>query len=183
MDERPVIEQVKSGFKIAGAILSTFGAFLLFLIGYSHILRPERQEQAIGLLILVTIVIAMFVSVRFWAKWVCGIITYLAVRSTLLVIFAGRGRYSDFSFWSAVAFTGSLWLMATLSIHFYSRRHFSMLDQLSITTAAIGLFWGFLRLATVGNNGILLPIAIGTPLLLVTAYEKKLKHFANKLSS
>lgn len=183
MDERPAIEQVKSGFKIAGAILSSFAAFLLFGVGYIDITRPEHQEPAVGSLILVTLVVAMFLTVRFWVKWFCGIVSYLAVRSTFLVFFAGRGRFSELSFWSAVAFSASLWFMAILSIHFYKRSHFSILDQLSITTAASCLFWGFLRLDAVGDNGMLLPFAIGIPLMMFSAYEKTLKRFGHKLSA
>jgi len=67
MDERPAIEQVKSGLKIVGAILSSFAAFLLFAIGYVDITRPEWQHIALGWLLLMTTVAAMFVTVHFWA--------------------------------------------------------------------------------------------------------------------
>ncbi len=179
MEKRPAIEQVKSGFRIAGAILTSFAAFLLFTIGYVDVTTPEKQYGGLGWVILLTTVVSMFVTVRFWATWFCGIVSYLALRSTLLVLFAQKGRMSP---WVAVGLSLSLWLMAVLSIQFYHRHKFSYFDQLSITTAAVCLFWGFARLGTAGDKTLLLPIVIGLPLLFFSGSKKPLMHLLHKFS-
>jgi hypothetical protein len=183
MSGRRVIEQVKSGFKIVAAILFSFAAFLLVGISYVGITQDSpKLSHGSAWALLMTMTMLMFVTVRFWAKWFCGITSYLAVRSMLLPLFAGRGSLSDVPLRSAVAITASFWLMAILSIHFYRRHHFSIFDQVSITGAAISLFIGFVRLGSAGNNGIVLPVLMGIPLLVLSSYQKPLKHFARKLS-
>lgn len=127
LDERPVIEQVKSGFKIAGAILSSFAAFVLFLTGYSYIVGGgEQRSSALGWLLVMATTVTMFATVHFWAKWFCGIVSYGAVRATVLVFFAGR---AGLSYWHAAGIAASLWFMAIVSIHFYGRRHFQPLTN------------------------------------------------------
>jgi hypothetical protein len=183
MSKRRVIDQVKSGFKIVAAILFSFAAFLLVGISYVGITQDSpKLSHGSAWALLITMVMLMFLTVRFWAKWFCGITSYLAVRSMLLPLFAGRGSLSDVPIRSAVAITASFWLMAILSIHFYRRHHFSILDQFSITGAAVSLFIGFMRLGSAGNNGIILPVLMGIPLLVLSSYQKRLKHLAHKFS-
>jgi hypothetical protein len=169
MDKRPAIEQVKSGFRIVGAILTSFAAIVLFTVGYIDITKPEKQHVALGWVILLTTVVSMLFTVRFWATWFCGIVSYLAVRLTWFVLLGQKERLS---LWIAIGLCASLWFMAILSIQFYRRREFSYFDQLSITTAAVCLFWGFARLGT----AMLLPTVIGLPLLFFSASKKPLNH-------
>jgi hypothetical protein len=51
------------------------------------------------------------------------------------------------AFVTAIGLSASLWVTAVPSIQFYRRREFSSFEQLSITTAAVCLFWGFARLS------------------------------------
>lgn len=179
MDQRPVIEQVKSGFKIAGAILTSFAAVVLFIVGYIDVTTPERQH-ALGWTILVAVATTLLFTVKFWATWFCGVASYLAVRSTLLIFLGHKGKLS---LPIAIGITVSLWLIAILSIKLYKKRTFSKFDQVCITTAAICLFWGFARLGVMGDNAMLLPLLVGIPLLLVSASEKSLKHVFRKFST
>jgi hypothetical protein len=180
MDNRPAIEhQVKSGFKIVGAILASFAAMVLVSVGYLDITNPEKHRVSLGWVLLLTTIVTMFFTVRFWASWFCGIASYLAVRSTFLIFFVQKGRLS---LWTAIGLTVSFWLMAILAIQFYRRHKFSYFDQLSITAAAVCLFWGFARLGTVGDNAMLVPVAIGLPLLLFSASKKPLRHLLHKFS-
>ena len=64
----------------------------------------------------------------------------------------------------------------------YRRHKFSYFDQLSITAAAVCLFWGFARLGTAGDNAMLVPVAIGLPLLFISASKKPLRHPLHKFS-
>jgi hypothetical protein len=180
MDKRPVSEQVKSGFKITGAILVSFAAVVLFIIGYTDVVTPEKQHVALGWTILVATAATLMFTVRFWANWFCGVASYLAVRSTFLIFFAHKGKLS---LPIAVGLTVSLWLMAILSIRFYKKRKFSKFDQIGITTAAICLFWGFARVGTMGDNAMLLPFLVGIPLLLLAASEKSLKDVFRRFST
>lgn len=180
MDKRSVIEQVKSGFKIAGAILTSFAAVVLFMLGYIAATTPERQHVALGWMILIAIAATLLFTVKFWATWFCGVASYLAVRSTLLIFFSHKGKLS---LPIAIGITISLWLIAILSIKFYKKRRFSKFDQVCITTSALCLFWGFARLGVIGDNAMLLPLLVGIPLLLVSASEKSLKHVFRKSST
>jgi hypothetical protein len=180
MDKRPVIEQVKSGFKIAGAILISSAAALSFISGYIDVVTPEKGHVALGWAILVVVTATLLFTVRFWANWFCGVASYLAVRSTFLIFFVHKGTLS---FPVAIGLTVSLWLIAIFSIRSYKKRTFSKFDQLSITAAAICVFWGFARLGTMGDNAMLLPLLIGIPLLLISASEKPLKHVFRNFST
>ena len=180
MDRRSVIEQVKSGFKIASAILTSFAAVMLFTVGYVDVTTPERRHVALGWLILITVAATLLFTVKFWAAWFCGVASYLAVRSTLLIFFAHKGKLS---LPIAIGLTVSLWLIVILSIKFYKKRRFSKFDQFCITTAALCLFWGFARLGFIGDNAMLLPLLVGIPLLLVSASEKSLKHVFRRSST
>jgi hypothetical protein len=177
MDNRPAIEQVKSGFKIVGAILTSFAAMVIFCVGYFDIVNPEKQRVGLGWVVLLTTILTMFFTVRFWANWFCGIASYLAVRSTFLVLYVQKGRLS---LRTTIGLIVAFWLMAILAAQFYRRREFSYFDQLSITTAAVCLFWGFARLGTLGDNAMLVPVAIGIPLLFFSASEKPLRHLLHK---
>jgi hypothetical protein len=179
MDDRPAIEQVKSGFRIVGAFLASFAAMLLFRAGYINITNPNTQRVGLGWVILLATVITMLFTVRFWADWFCGIAGYLAVRSTFLMFFSQKEQVFV---WTALGLTASLWLMAILAIQFYRRRKFSYFDQFTVTTAAVCLFWGFARLGRVGYSGMLVSVAIGLPVLPLNASKTQLKHRLQKNS-
>jgi hypothetical protein len=182
-DERSITEQVKSGFRIVGAILASFAAFLVFSVGYSYVARPEQQRIVTGWIILVATVTIMFVTVRFWANWFCGIVSYVAVRSIVLLVLVLVGGVHA-SPWYVAGFCALAWLLALLSIHLYRRRHFSILDHVGLTGGATCLFLGILRMATTGStNAGLIPLVIAVALLLPTAFEKSLTRLTERTSS
>src|SRR6266852_8593021 len=90
-DERSITEQVKSGFRIVGAILASFAAFLVFGTGYRYVTGPEQQHVVIGWILLLATVVTMLVSVRLWANWFCGIVSYAAVCCIFLLVSASAG--------------------------------------------------------------------------------------------
>ena len=128
-DNRPAMEQVKSGFKIAGGILSSFAAFVLFAVSYIDIMHPENKHLTAGWILLVATALAMFASVQVWARWFCAIVSYAAVRCTLFIIPALMGfsrvpsgtsllQLRRFVSWHFVAFasmTGAVSLLLTES--------------------------------------------------------------------
>jgi hypothetical protein len=70
MDNRPAIEQVKSGFKIVGAILTSFAAMVLVSVGYLDITNPEKHRVGLGWVLLLATIVTMFFTVRFLGELV-----------------------------------------------------------------------------------------------------------------
>jgi hypothetical protein len=138
MDERPAIDQMKSGFKLAGIMLWLTLTSFVFEMSYRDLTRPERQKYIVGSLILVTAIAAMLVTVRFWAKYFSGIAGIVAVRFTAPVFFGSKGR---FTFLSAVTVSASLWFMAIACLQF-NEESLSVLDQLTITGCGHGAIVG-----------------------------------------
>ncbi len=176
MDQRPTVEQVKSGFKIAGMILTSFVAVVLFVVGYGDVTTPEKHHVALGWTVLIAVIAAMLFTVKFWAVWFCAVASYLAVRSTVVASLILFGHKRKLLMPNAIGIALALWLITILSIKLYERRRFSKFNRVCFTAAATGLFWGFARLAVVGDNAMLLPLLVGIPLLLVSACENSLKH-------
>ncbi len=182
-DQRSVREQVKSGLRIAGEILASFAAFLAFSTGYSYVARPEQQRVVIGWIILVTTVVIMFASVRVWANWFCGVVSYIAVRSIVLLFLVLVGLVHA-SVWYVAGFCGLAWLLALLSIRFYRRRNFSILDHVSLTGGAAFLFLGILRVGATGSkNAGLIPLVIAIALLVPSAFEKSFTRLIERTPS
>jgi hypothetical protein len=150
---------------------------VLFSIGYIDITSPEKQRVALGWVVLLTTIFAMYVTVRFWANWFCAIAGYLAVRSTFLIFFIGK---RGISVRTALGLIVALWLMAVLSIQFYNKRDFSRFERVSVTIAAVSLFWVVAR--SDGGNSTLLPVLIGTPMLLFSVSREPLKNLLHRLS-
>lgn len=94
MDQRPTVEQVKSGFKIAGMILTSFVAVVLFVVGYGDATTPEKHHVALGWTVLIAVIAAMLFTVKFCAVWFCAVASYLAVRSKVVasLILLGHKR-------------------------------------------------------------------------------------------
>jgi hypothetical protein len=180
MDKRPAIEQVKSGLRLVGAMLTAFAAVLLISIGYIAVTTPQKQHVALGWLILLLTVSAMFATAQFWVNWFCGLACLAALRCTFLPFFVHQARLS---LGAAIALSASLWLMAILSVQFYRTRKLSIFGQVSITTAAVCLSCGFARLGIVGDGGMLLPILIGIPLLVFSNSKRPLMYLMHRFSS
>ena|SRR6266849_3793383 len=181
-DERSITEQVKSGFRIVGAILASFAAFLVFGTGYRYVTGPEQQHVVIGWILLLATVVTMLVSVRLWANWFCGIVSYIAVRSIVLLVFVFIGRIQA-PLWYVSSFCGLVWVLALLSIRFYRRQNFSALDHVGLTGGATFLFLGILRMGTTGSKDAgLIPLVIAVVLLLPSAFEKSRTHLTERTS-
>ena len=169
-DNRPVMEQVKSGFKIAGGILSSFAAFVLFGVSYIDIMHPENKHLAVGWMLLVATALTMFASVQVWARWFCAIVSYAAVRCTMFIIPALMG-FSRVPLQYVVATAAALCFLAFCGIRLYDRRRFSTLDRLCVTIAAMLLFIGIITNSTGNYAGLLSFVAAGL-LLIPSAYHE-----------
>jgi Na+/pantothenate symporter len=72
-DRRPVIEQVKSGFRIVGKMLVAFAIAVTFMAGSALIRTPRSSNQlALGWALILMSVLIMTTIVRFWAAGFFG---------------------------------------------------------------------------------------------------------------
>jgi hypothetical protein len=89
-DERTIGEQIKSGFRLDGWILLTFG-FILLLLGSTRFFlgkneNPQPIFRLLGACGLIVASIVMFVSVRRWVRWFFGALGYFAFRVAVALL-------------------------------------------------------------------------------------------------
>ena len=81
-DRRPVVEQVKSGFRIVGKMLVAFAIAVTFMAGFGLIRAPRYSSQIVlGSVLIMMSILVMTTTVRFWAAGFFGFIAYGALRS------------------------------------------------------------------------------------------------------
>ena len=80
-DRRPVIEQVKSGFRIVGKILVAFAIAVTFMAGCELVRMPRYSYPLVpGWVLIFMSVLVMTTTVKFWAAGFFGLIAYGALR-------------------------------------------------------------------------------------------------------
>ena len=134
-DRRPVIEQVKSGFRIVGKMLVAFAIAVTFMAGSALIRAPRYSYQfALGWALILMSILVMTTTVRFWAAGFFGFIAYGALRSLGGVFVADVFHVSRLYMFIVSL---SAFAMALLSYRFTSRRlHITAIDRVSIVIAA-----------------------------------------------
>jgi len=168
-DDRPPLEQVKSGFKIVGAMLLCLAAFLLFSKSYT-LLTARREGQAVlGWVLLSVTAGALFVTVRYWAGIFFPVVAWSALRCTVLVVLVLAGAAPDSSLWFAVGLSACLWGMTAFSYRFYDQKFFTVVDQLTLTSAAMLFFLALLKFGASSINASLRPVALALFLFAVRA--------------
>ena len=135
-DKRPVKEQVKSGFLIAGKLVAAFCIAAFFISGCALIQeRASSSQTVIGWLLITLSILVMAVTVRFWAAGFIGFVAYAALRLFGGTLFASSLRMSPFFMLSLAA---SMFAMSMLCIRFVSRSpHITRIDRASLVLAAI----------------------------------------------
>jgi len=134
-DRRPVVEQVKSGFRIVGKMLVAFAIAVTFMAGCELIRAPRYSSQIVlGSVLIMRSILVMTTTVRFWAAGFFGFIAYGALRSLggVFVADAFHGSRPYMAIVSASAFA-----MGILSHRFTSKKlHITPIDRASIVIAA-----------------------------------------------
>jgi hypothetical protein len=78
--KRSAGEQVKSGFRIAGFMLLSFLVFVGLIGGFvlltQNIEGPQLLRQALGSVLILSLDVFMFVTARYWSKWIFGFLAY-----------------------------------------------------------------------------------------------------------
>ena len=135
-DRRPVKEQVKSGFLIAGKLVAAFCIAAAFLSGCALAQEAaSSSEIVIGWLLIALSIVVMAFTVRFWAAGFVGLIAYAALRLLGGILFASSLRVSQLLMVSVAA---SLFAMSILCIRFASGKHrITQIDRASLVVAAI----------------------------------------------
>ncbi len=156
-DERPVREQVKSGFVIIGKLLAAFAIGVIFLAG-SEFIRGARgwHDLLLGWGLVIASVVVMAITVRFWAAGFVGFIAYGALRSV-------GGILAPLAFHVSrpymVVLFASASVMSGLGLRFgHKKLAITPLDRASIVIAASCVLLAFLfadtyRGAVVFNAG------------------------------
>jgi len=134
-DRRPVIEQVKSGFRIVGKMLVAFAIAVTFTAGCELIRAPRHSAQTVlGSVLIIVSILVMTTTVRFWAAGFFGFIAYCALRFLSGVFLADTFHVSRF--YMAIV-SASAFAMAILSYRFTPKKfHITAIDRASIVIAA-----------------------------------------------
>jgi len=142
-DRRPVIEQVKSGFRIVGKMLVAFAIAVTFMAGCELIRAPRYSYQfALGWVLVLVSILVMATCVKFWAAGFFGFIAYGAYRSLGGVFVADVFHVSR---QYMVIVSVSAFAMAILSFRFTSKQfHIRAIDRASIVIAACCVLLTFL---------------------------------------
>jgi hypothetical protein len=133
-DKRPVVEQVKSGFRIVGKMLVAFAIAVTFMAG-CELIRGQRNSQIVlGWVLIMMSILVMTTTVRFWAAGFFGFIAYGALRSLGGIVVSDAFHVSRLYM---VVVSVSAFAMAILSHRFTSRKlHIRPIDRASIVIAA-----------------------------------------------
>jgi hypothetical protein len=134
-DERPVVEQIKSGFLIVTKMLAAVAIAVTFLLGFTLIRTPRNWPYiAFGWLLVTVSVVAMITTVRFWAAGFFGFVAYGALRSLAGILVADAFHVSRLYM---VIVSASVFAMALLSYRFISKNlHLTPTDRAGIVVAA-----------------------------------------------
>jgi hypothetical protein len=83
-DKRTVGEQIRSGFRLAGWVLLTLAFIFLVLASTASLVGKGNHTQPIHRLLgvcgLLAASVAMFITVRRWAKWFVGVLGYMILK-------------------------------------------------------------------------------------------------------
>jgi hypothetical protein len=135
-DKRSVKEQVKSGFLIAGKLVSAFCIATAFLTGCALVHEAASSSKiVIGWLLITLSIVVMALTVRFWAAGFFGFIAYGALRLFGGTLFASSLRVPPLYILGVV---GSWLAMSILSMRFASGKlRVTQIDRASLVLAAI----------------------------------------------
>jgi len=162
-DKRPVKEQVKSGFLIAGKLVAAFCIAAAFLSGCALVQEAaSSSEIVIGCLLITLSIVVMAFTVRFWAAGFVGFIAYAALRLLGGTLFACSLHLSPLYMLSVAA---SLFAMSILCVRFASgKASITQIDRASLILAAICALlslplmdsYGSVAVLNVGNVALVL---------------------------
>lgn len=86
-DRRPAMEQVKSGLRIAGAMVATLAMIALFALGYTQIANADQTRSPLaGWLLLIALTATLGLTAQYWSRWFFFIPGYLGMRSSLFLL-------------------------------------------------------------------------------------------------
>lgn len=153
-DKRPAMEQVKSGFLIAGKLLAAFCIAATFMAGCALIQTAGISYQiAIGWLLIIVSIVLMATTVTFWAAGFFGFIAYGALRCLGGTLVASSLHVSALYL---VSIAASLFAMSILCIRFASGKpRITRLDRASLVVAAMCVLLAFLLIDSYKSVAVL----------------------------
>src|SRR5258708_25579089 len=174
-DRRSAGEQVRSGDKIAGAIVLSLTTIGLFGRGYRQVIHPAvRHEFITGWAILLPISLCLALTMRFWRLWFPWVPVSLGIRSLRLLFLVPFG--SPFvSVVRVVIFPALMFLMAYLSIPFSKRNsNMTILGRVALFVASISFLLATSHLFIAGTqDSVLMLSSAGDIALLISVLSSK----------
>jgi hypothetical protein len=90
--KRRIREQIRSGLRIAGLILLSFAVFVGLAGGFVFLTQMKGWKQLLGVSLVLILNIFLFVTARYWAKWLLCFFAYACLRLFGGILF---GPYSS----------------------------------------------------------------------------------------
>jgi hypothetical protein len=142
-DHRSVEEQVKSGLKIAGALVATFAALILIASSCVQIINADGTHNvARGWLLMLALVAVLAATVQYWSRWFFCVPAYVAMRSLGWILL---GWFSPVGY-IFVCFPLLVLAMAKLSFRYSKLKRIRIIDRVILMIALaclLGSFAGF----------------------------------------
>ncbi len=172
-DRRPALEQVKSGLRIAGAIVATLATISLFALGYTQIANADHARHPLtGWLLITALTITLGLTVQYWRRWFFFIPCYLGMRSSLFLLL---GWFSPRGFFY-VGFPILMFVMSAMSFRLRESQKLRAFDRATLLVAAACLLAAMLEfLSKEPNQMALLFVAVGDLALLTSLINSSRK--------
>src|SRR5690349_9255012 len=141
MDERSKIDQVKSGFRVAGWIVGSMTVIICLGKGESWLLIPERPaERMLGIGMTGLMVVVLYLTARTWAKWFIGYCIYRVLWAPFYL-----GRASSINWVQVAEFAAGWAVVIALGYRFLSHKP-RPLESVGLTLLIISLTWSAVSL-------------------------------------
>lgn len=165
-DRRPVMEQVKSGLRIAGAMVASVATVSLFGLAYVQIANEDYTRSLLaGWLLIIALTATLGLTVQYWHRWFFFIPCYLGMRSSLGLLlgwFSPRGSVY-------IGFPILMFVMFAMSIRLRESHKLRAFDRATLLVTAACLLAAMLEFLSKGPNQMaLLFAAIGDVALLIS---------------
>jgi hypothetical protein len=169
-DRRPAAEQVKSGFKIAGAVAGSIVVLAMFGGGYLRITDSQRHQAGLAAWMMMTGAVSVLVlTENQWSRWFCyipgGIGGRGLIAMSMSLLFGTEGGLAASYFWLALCLLSLA--MCLLSFRFQKRTQLSLYDRVSLLLSCLCFLVTMSRMMAGMNDKLLISsIVLGDVFLL-----------------
>jgi hypothetical protein len=169
-DRRPLGEQVKSGFKIAGAIAGSIALLAMFGGGYLRVTEPQRHQAGFAAwMMMAGAVLVLILTESQWSRWFCYIPGGIGGRGLIAIsmslLFGTAKGIADSYFW--LIFCLLSLAMCLLSFRFQKSTQLSLTDRVTLLLSCLCFLVTLSRMMAGMNDKLLIgSIGLGDVFLL-----------------